>query len=416
MFPQHYDASRRQQVRAGTTPESSMVAAEKRIDEPAILKFPILDCRASDTRSLTPGVAVPRRKHRPAPNQETLWPTTVDPDVLAYAESVKRDFRDPVVPEKDRLLLQNTLDLRKFYCDWLLPEHERRVSAGKMASGTLSKYRQALNYWERHSRPDDWPPERPWQGVPIGAITALYLAWVLSRLQQVTSEATARSTWNHLRAIFNHAVKVRALDFAPCPQRDKPAGQIVEVYKPEQIETAYRSLADYVDLQVAFVVALNVGTRTVDTFLLRWEGVNWDAERPTISFRSKKTGKTQTIPLAPITVEQLRRLPSYGRDSFLFPNRTSPAAKDPERSKPALRRRTLIRTLFGHAGIHFPKPFQVARSTCNTRLNSTPGFNGAGVFVLGHGLTLNSKSYMDPSDFIFQAVNAVKQPACFSAF
>jgi integrase len=384
-------------------------------EPPATIPFPTV-YQPPDPRTPYPGVGPsrPRRRHKPAPNQSTLWPTTVDPEVLAAAEVVEQQFRDPVVPEANRVWLRKSLGLRQFYQDWLLPERRQRVVNKQLAAGTLAKDRQALTRWERFTRPPDWPAEKGWPGIPLGSITGLYLAEVLVRMRRQLGEATTRSTWNHLRTIFNRAVKVRALDFAPAPERVKVDAQRVQIYRPEQIEAAYRSLAGQPALQVSFVLAINAGPRPVDLFLLRREQMDLVDDRPTLSFRSRKTGKEQTVPLAPVTVRHLRRLVSGAADPYLFPGLSSPASADPEKSWAARRRRAAIVQALASVGISFPKPFQAARATCNTRLNTVR--DGAGVFVLGHGLTLNSKSYMEPTELIFEAVNAVKQPACFADF
>ncbi|OGT59901.1 MAG: hypothetical protein A3E01_10685 [Gammaproteobacteria bacterium RIFCSPHIGHO2_12_FULL_63_22] len=331
----------------------------------------------------------------------------------AVADVVARQFRDPVVPEANRTWLRKSLSLRQFYCDWMLPERLLRVERRQLAKGTLDKDRQSLSRWERFSRPADWSPEKAWPGVPIGAITSLYLDDVIQRMRLELGAATTKSTMSHLRTIFNHAVKVRALEFAPKPERLKTEARRVQIYRADQIEAAYGALASWPDLQVAFVLGINAGPRPVDLFLLRRDQLDLIGDRPTLSYRARKTGKEQVVPLAPVTVRQLLRL-SNTADTYLFPGRSSPAALEPEKSKPARRRRDIIKAAFAKVGLHFPKPFQAARATCNTRLNSVR--DGTGLFVLGHGLTLNAKSYMEPSELIFEAMNAVAQPACFERF
>lgn len=396
------------------------------IKEPRMSALPLLDEAALDPPATIPLALFqpgrtqdyvswvpprPRRRHKPAPNQESLWPTTVDPDVLAVAEAVQQTYRDPVVPEANRTWIRKSLGLRQFYHDWMLPERRQRVERRQLAKGTLDKDRQALSRWERFSQPADWPSSKPWPGIPLGAITGLYVGEVLQRMRSQLGEATTKSTWSHLRTMLNHAVKVRALDFAPAPERVRCDAKRVQIYRPEQIEIAYRALSAWPDLQVAFVLAINAGPRSVDLFLLKREQLDLASARPTLSFRAQKTGKEQTVPLAAVTVQQLRRLLVLNSDPYLFPGRSSPAAADPEKSKPSRRRRAIIRTALAAAGLTFAKPFQAARATCNTRLNTVR--EGSGLFVLGHGLTLNAKSYMEPTELIFEAVNAVPQPVCF---
>ncbi len=356
------------------------------------------------------------RKRLSFAGQQEFYPPDLDRELARYVEQMEKTYRDPFVPEHQRSAIRRTFTLREFYETWLLPEHRQRQAAGELSRATLKKYRQALTRWEEHSRPDEWPSGKPWQGVPIGSITGLYLESVLLRMRARLSPDSVRSTWNHLRTILNFADQVRALEKAPQRKRQKAMRREPRTYTTAELDTAYRALDGYADLQVAFVLACNCGMRAVDLFLLRWENFDLDGERPTVSFRARKTGKDQRLPLAPVTVAQLQRLTSFGRSGLLFPGRTNPEAQDPEKSRAAERRRETVRTLFSSAGLEIAKPFQVARATCNTRLNSTRGFDRSGNFMLGHDLGCNSTSYMNPSELMFQAVRAVEQPACFLVF
>jgi|GEM_PF-6455414 len=403
--------------------ESAMSAQPASDPLPDVLPFPKLFSPTAppDPRITNPGVTHSRQNSRSrsqaATGQETLWATELDPEIKALAQAAEQTFRDPIVPEESRQWMRENLTVRNFYEDWMERDRKQRVASKKKLSlGSLSKDRQALNRWERFSRPDDWQEDREWPGFPIGAITDRYLTHVFDKMKVELSDSTARSTWFHLRTMFNYAVKVRALDHAPKPTFGDVIDEDVEIYTPEQIAAAYHSLRDYPDLQVAFVLGLNVGARTVDTFCLEWDKIDLSGDRPTLRFQSKKTGKRQCIPLAEITAKHLLRLPSRGTDRLVFPGRSNPEAVDPERSNPAKRRRQILSVLFHQVRIDYEKPFQVARATCNTRLNSTPGYYGSGHFFMGHALGLNSTSYMEPSELMFAAANAVPQPPCFLDF
>jgi hypothetical protein len=115
------------------------------------------------------------------------------------------------------------------------------------------------------------------------------------------------------------------------------------------------------------------------------------------------------------TVRHLLRLPGRAeRVGPLFPGRSNPLSHDPERSRPARRRNALVKQLLAGVGLDFEKPWQACRATCNERLESCR--QGSGQFVLGHCLTLNSRSYRQPDQLIYEAVNTVPQPACFQDF
>jgi len=240
------------------------------------------------------------------------------------------------------------------------------------------------------------------------------VTWFLERLTQATCAATAKSTWSHLRTVFKAAVRLRAIVDAPVPEQETVDAKAT-IYKPSQIEAAYRALAPHPDLQVAFVLSLNAGLRPVDLFALSWNNVELDTERPLLDFTSQKTSKQQGVPLAPVTVAHLMRLPSSRRRiGKLFPGRQGEHAKDRERSRPARTRSALVKKLLAAVRIRYSKPFQAGRATCNERLEAHR--QGSGQFVLGHALTLNSRSYRQPDQMIFEAITTVPQPECFHEF
>lgn len=380
---------------------------------PSLLRLWTPEVETRDAhRSINP-VRSPKKKE-PASGQQALWEPGVDAETLAYAQVVTETFRDVEVPVANRQWVRDHLSVRQFYTDWMDIERRKKLEDNDVAPGTLQKERQAINRWEKYSRPEDWPVGKDWTGVPIGAVSGAYMKHVIRKMFEGLAPCTIKSTWGHLRAIFKFAVQVRALDCAPEPdvsfESEDAEEDLVTVYKPDEIRRAYQALSAEPDLQVSFVLACNAGMRPVDLYSLETDKLDVESAHPTITFKSRKTGKVQAIPLAPITVMHLRRLNLGGR--YVFPGRSNPTAKDPERSRPARARRRRVQSLFMAAGLTFEKPNQVARATCNTRLNRAR--QGAGDFVLGHSLTLNSKSYMDPSDLIFEAIHAVPQPECFS--
>lgn len=380
---------------------------------PSTINFPELfrPQRVDNFSSYTrPPVVRPGRDQAGEPS--TLWAPRMDPDVIAIVEATKEQHAPTMVPEDQRSWVREQFGLRDFYESWVLADLEQRRETKSLSASMLSNSHQALKRWEQFTRPDGWPPDRDWPGFPIGSITPKVVEGFLVRLFAACPAGTARSTWAHVRNIFNHAVRVKALDVVPRPTVI-PAGEDgpVEVFTAEQINAGYRSLSDWVDLQVAFVLALNAGPRTVDLFLLQWDRTDLDSTRPHIDFVAKKTGKRQVIPLAPVTVAHLRRLPSRGSSPWLFPDRSNARMENPEHSRPAMRRRAIIKAAFAAVGIHYMKSFQALRATCNTRLETWR--TGVGQFVLGHALTLNTRHYFEPSDLIYEGVCSIAQPPAF---
>jgi integrase len=235
-------------------------------------------------------------------------------------------------------------------------------------------------------------------------------------MRRELSSETCRSTWRHLRGILNHAVRVRALESTPEPEWSRAEDrQAKELYTDGQLAAIYESLAAQADLQVAFVVSVNAGLRSVDLFSLRWSNVLLRRERPALEFTSRKTGRRQLVPLGPVTVAQLDRWRRATGvlldDCMVWPKLTDPDAADPERSRAARRRNARLKAALATLGIEHAKPWQVGRLTCNERLERHRP--GSGQFVLGHAATLNSVSYREPSGLIYEAVSTLPQPDCF---
>lgn len=348
----------------------------------------------------------------------------VDPDLLRIAKAVRDEHADCEVPEDQRALVRGSYTIRRFYEEWLEPARLKRVESRKLSSGSLAKDRQALNRWEALTRPpaDQWPAEKPWHGVPLGYITGGYLDEFLTALRDAYAEATAYSTWTHLRTMLNAAVRLRVLDAAPVP-KDTPRmdSGTVEIYGTSTaadggLTRAYTALAEHLLLQTAFVLAVNAGPRSIDLFLLRWEDFDLTADRPALDFESRKTKKKQRIPLAPCTVAHLRRLqqPLLFPDSggLVFPRLSSPDNAHPEKSREARHRNAVAKALLAKAGFAFEKPWQAARATCNERYESHK--EGVGQFLLGHSRkTINARSYRRPTQTVYDAVHKLPQPACF---
>lgn len=349
-----------------------------------------------------------------------------DWSAIAAAEVVRVE-----IPEVEREAFAGRCTLRGLYEDpvyGLRDLRRQRVRDGTLAANTLGKDGQALNRWEKYSpRPGDWPEGRVWEGRPLAWITDQHCTDTVTAMRKDLSGDTVRSTWNHLRVLLNRAVEVRALEKAPEPTWGKSVGKRAakELYDDVQLAAIYGALAGEIDLQIAFVVSVNAGLRSVDLFLLRWENFSLQRDRPVVEFTARKTGKRQTVPLGPVTVKQLERWrkvsgtlgnsPLAGASGFtgglVWPGLTDQAAGDPERSRQARGRNARMKAVLAGLGIEHEHPWQVGRLTCNERLERWRP--GSGQFVLGHVATLNSTSYREPSGLIYEAVTTLPQPAAF---
>ena len=329
---------------------------------------------------------------------------SVDDAGFELADELSRQFESKSMSAETAAAHARQSTLAGYWQHVMLPEWSDR------AKNTISNYDNALSLWERCAPKSDNPR---WAGMPLGKIRKEYCEAFLTAAAKVVSVGTVKSRWKHLHAIFNHAADNGVIARAPNPELPTEGNKLTAILTDEQLDAGYRALADHLSLQVAFVVAVNTGLRPVDLFLLRRDALQ-AGNRPCLAVTAKKTGKAQTLPLADVTVKQLARLPDHpDLRGYYFGHLTSVEAADPERSRAARDRNALFKSLLANAGIDFIWPWQTCRATCNERLESHR--EGSGQFMLGHGNTLNSKSYREPSKLIYEAVNSVPQPSCFKS-
>lgn len=381
----------------------------------------------------------------------------VDPRILELSKQVAAADVRLVVPVHQRELFAS-LPLRAWYeCPLYGPSVQRLkdIEAKKTASGTMAKDLSAISVFERYTRPADWSGE--WPGISISAIGAEYLReWIRNALAAGKSKGYLDGLAGHLTWILRLAVEREVLVRAP---KKPPVKQIATAVRStlfsdddltviyetngqilETLDRIHANLAGNYELQTAFVVACSCGLRPSDLFSLCWRDVNTIDGTPAI-FRvpqkTKRHGTTVRIPLAPcvsVRLAELRRRAEQNRcgtgpdetaDSAaadfmaserLFPSLVSSSAKDPEKSHAARRRNAELRKAAQAAGFIFPdrrsKPWQIARATCNERLERHCA--GIGEFVLGHASgSVNAKSYRKRWSEAVTAVQTLPQPAGF---
>lgn len=357
----------------------------------------------------------------------------IDADVMAAVAAMTSTADQPqVIPADQRQQYAARTSLRQFYTDWMVAPRTADCQAGYLSEATLKKDRAALNRWEKHTRPADWPHDRGWPGPPLGSVTKELLEKTWQRARSDLSPGTIKVWWYSLRTILNEAVKRRAIEICPTPRLPTDSGTGAgdhAIWSLEDIDLSYSALRVFPDLQVAFVLGCTNGLRASDLFCLRWSDLDETGDVPMLSFRAQKTGKLQRLPVHPVTMKQLDRLPRV--DAFMFPGRSSPDSRDPERSRAARNRNETVKQLIVNAGFKPPqcpkcqaadrpasrwcrkcweifKPWQRCRRTCNEHLERTKP--GVGEFVLGHSLSLNSRSYRDPSEDILRVMTGTAAP------
>ncbi|MBL8810022.1 MAG: hypothetical protein JNM43_07600 [Planctomycetaceae bacterium] len=359
----------------------------------------------------------------------------VDPRVLEISAAVSAGNVRLTVPAGSAERFA-ALPLRAWYnCETFGPGAQRvaDVRAGKTKAGTAEKDLTALNLWERFTRPADWIGE--WPGVSIVAISDAYLAeFVAACLRSGLSAGYVAGVVNHLSWFLSIARARGVLPAVPRkPNVKKLAVSVADDDSGDELGVVYETragsildcvgsicqqLAGSPELQDAFVLACSVGLRPSDLFSLTAERFGVHGGQPCLRITPEKTrrhGKTLRLPLSSDIV---KRLESRGRLSggVLFPSLVGAEAANPEKSRAARRRNAQLRAAAEAAGFVFPpnrrKPWQIARATCNERLERHR--KGAGEYMLGHSSgSVNARHYRQRWSEVCEAVNTLPQPAAF---
>lgn len=381
----------------------------------------------------------------------------VDPRILELSKKVAAADVRLVVPVHQREQFAS-LPLRAWYeCPLYGPSVQRLkdIDAKKTAAGTMAKDLSAISVFERFTRPADWTGD--WPGISISAIGPEYLReWIRNALASGKSKGYLDGLAGHLTWILRLAVEREVLARAP---KKPPVKQIATAVRAtlfsdddltviyetngqilETLDRIHANLAGNFELQTAFMLACSCGLRPSDLFSLCWCDLNVIDGTPAI-FRvpqkTKRHGTTVRIPLASCVSARLAELrrraalnvngtgsdeaaDSVSADAMasrrIFPYLVSAAAKDPEKSHAARRRNAELRKAAQAAGFLFPdrrsKPWQIARATCNERLERHCA--GIGEFVLGHASgSVNAKSYRKRWSEAVAAVQTLPQPPGF---
>ncbi len=316
------------------------------------------------------------------------------------------------VPPERREQYAAATTLRQFYLDCSEGRWEPVGRKKGRSRGTEAKERQALNRWEKYTRPDDWPANRPWPGPSLAMIESVSVEFFGDLFDRMIAGGlasdTVKSTRSHLNVLINHAFKVRAILKAPQSRSIGNSTAKTRIYTPDEVEKIFNVFeAVNHSLAVAYWIALHVGPRAVDLFLLKKTSIIQDSRgRRLIDFESRKTHKLQAIPISDATWKQIQSLPQTD-SPYLFPGMSSAEAEEPEKSYAARIRNSLTKQLLHSVGIKdVDKPWQVARATCNERYESHRP--GVGHFITGHGKQgVNARSYREPTEAVHEAVRTL---------
>lgn len=363
-----------------------------------------------------------------SPNStQTAQDKTINHAVLAEAARLVAQFTPTTISRADREFMRANWSIRQLFVERIQPERLREVRGGALSAETLNKDRQAINRWEACTRPRDWDSNLNWPGVPLGMLSAPMISHFFTRMREEGyADGTISSTRCHFATIIHAAQRLDLVDHFDIPETSVERSEN-RIYSHDEATSAYLALRNKPSLQAAFVLDLGCGARPSDLFSLKWEHVRLN-DRPIVRFTSIKAGRFQSVPLHPVVVSHLERLPT--RFGYLFPDLCSPGSKNPEKTTVARRRTTLLKSLLFNAGVgdivngelvEIDKPFQVCRSTAGTWIERVA--RGMSSVLLGHASDGSGPkrvtrvhylpSEMEPSPDLVKAVNAVEWPTAF---
>ena len=349
----------------------------------------------------------------------------------------------PVLSPAEKEIARRSWSIPHFYRAAIVEWRNSQKLSGQIRPRSLQKERQAISSfeaWDLSQVRPDWPAGVAWAGLPLRFISATYLErWITAALEKGMAEGSIKALWAHLRVILGWAVRLEIIPALPKVRLEAllekfrerqnleecdDADLVPNTYSFEQLETIYRALAQYPDLQVAWVLSAHAGPRTGDLFELRWEkNIRLEETDPYLIYRATKTGKRHWVPLSTEVILHLRRLiklqghlDPIDPQGMLFPGRTSLLNKDPEHSYAARQRNKLIKSILRDAGLpttgDHNRPWQMLRATANSRWNNH--WPGAGRLVThGKDADPNSQSYWDHRDTLLKALKTLPFPAAF---
>lgn len=344
---------------------------------------------------------------------------------LAWNQRQLEAFTPKHVPASDRERYAKSNSLLTFYEHCQSGVWEAVGRKRDRSPYTLQKETQALRWFARFSRPDEWPLSREWRGPSLWLLehaSGEFWSAFYDRCAKDLSPGTVKALRSHLAAILNHAVKVGAILRWQSPKTTSSLETVTRIYTPAEVERVYAALSllvgaglpEGLKLRTAFVLALNSGLRSGDLFCLGWSDVKTDAAgRAYLAVTASKTSKLQGLPLPPLVLRHLELLRAATGGRWLFEGLSAPEAADPEGSWAARYRNRLLRSIFEGQGIRdVTCPIHCCRSTFNERMESHAP--GVGKWLLGHDCRdVNSTHYRNPNEAVWRAVLSFPQYPCF---
>lgn len=394
------------------------------------------------------------------PFDESAAPDRSVDDVLAaLAAELSRESADVTALPAVEAKTARELSLGEFNDLYFRPWREARLAAKTIAESTIETERRHVgrySAWDREQQPADWPAGVPWNGLPLRYVSAGWLIRFLRDARDDWANATVVSCLTSLRTVLSYARRLGVIEQTPKLGRlkrilgfDDADDPIATVYTDGELARLYAAFDDVIagqveagtfakgprqtlgkraaatarELKTALVVGINAGPRPGD--LLRFEferHVKLDRDPPELVFRARKTRKQHRVPLAPVTVDHLRRLRECQGRGRLFPHLMQPTDKA-LRDSTAYRRsvaawRQAMRSI-GLDDTKYAKPWHSLRKSCTTRFNAhgiARGLGSVGKLIThGRDSDVASQSYDNPLPTMAKAVATIGWPAAFNA-
>ena len=185
--------------------------------------------------------------------------------------------------------------------------------------------------------------------VPARNMTSAMIRGWLGSLTDEDGNALGASSRNHFRTIINLAFNSALADGrydrnpifgelnrprnsrAAVPQFKEPEGREV-LASADSIQALLAELEEDWEVYVAVVALTVLNLRKNELLARKWSDLQLEGESPRILVPTTKNGRPKNIPLSPLLIPILKKLPSFGREEFVFPSR--PTARAPKPNRP----------------------------------------------------------------------------------
>lgn len=175
-----------------------------------------------------------------------------------------------------------------------------------------------------------------WADRPVKDITRREVRDLLDAIVDRGSPVMANRLFAYIRRVFNWAVDREIITESPCRGLKKPSEERSRdrvLTDGEVVEFWHAAEALGYPFGPLYRLALLTAQRRGEVAAARWQDIDLKRGVWTLPREQTKSDRAHEVPLSPLAVAELERLPRFKSSGLLFPSRTKAqaAGKDPKR-------------------------------------------------------------------------------------